>query len=445
MSEELKKGSILAEGKTKILYNVEGNSHLAIVESKDDITKNDDKTQTRIMSSKAKFSTATTSRIFELLKKADIPVAFERQLSETEFLARKCEMIPLEVVMRRYAVGSSLNRLPNLKKPPGEIIPHRFHRLVFELFLKTTEGRIIMRNGRAWGDTPIDPLDPEKKKLIDDPFISNPYDTTWILKHPKLPEWDKNSFLNRNLSVADFLSGEKMVEKIEELARKTFLVLEGAWAQLGCRLIDFKIEFGIDRSGNLLVADVVDNDSWRLRTSDWQELSKQLFRDNADMQTIADKYAYVAELVEGFHIPAQAIILWRGSEKDSFPKIPQIAGVRKFEITLSGHKASGNCQLELEYILAACPEGGVILALVGMSNGLGPILAARTSWPVIGVAITAKDHPEDVWSSLRMPSQVPMSTMLSPGNAVLAALNILAQKNPVAYMYRQYAIEELDR
>jgi hypothetical protein len=44
-----------------------------------------------------------------------------------------------------------------------------------------------------------------------------------------------------------------------------------------------------------------------------------------------------------------------------------------------------------------------------------------------------------------MPSQVPMLTVLSPKNAVLAGLNILAQTNPIAYMYRQHAIEELDK
>ena len=70
-----------------------------------------------------------------------------------------------------------------------------------------------------------------------------------------------------------------------------------------------------------------------------------------------------------------------------------------------------------------------------------------TSLPKYSLPITHKEeeHPEDVWSSLRMPSQVPMLTVLSPKNAVLAGLNILAQTNPIAYMYRQHAIEELDK
>ena len=42
--------------------------------------------------------------------------------------------------------------------------------------------------------------------------------------------------------------------------------------------------------------------------------------------------------------------------------------------------------------------------------------------PVITVPASAKDFPEDVWSSLRAPSAVPVMTMMEPSNAVLAAL-----------------------
>jgi len=85
-----------------------------------------------------------------------------------------------------------------------------------------------------------------------------------------------------------------------------------------------------------------------------------------------------------------------------------------------------------------------IVPMVGMSNGLGPTLAARTSWPVIALPATAKVRPHDVWSSLECPSKVPLATVLSPKNAVLMALNVLAQKNPAVYMERQYALEGLD-
>jgi len=437
---DMKKGTVVMEGKTKIGFSVEGDPDRLIIKSKDDITKNDDPSQTTQMDSKAKYSTATTSRVFELLKKAGIPVAYERQLSETEFLAINCKMIPLEVVVRRYAVGSYLKRYPNFEQERGAV-PHRFHRLAFELFLKTTSGNILSSDGRVLGQTPIDSA---SDRPIDDPFISNHGDGVWRLKNPKLPSWSKGSDLGWGVSQGDILPEGVNMGDIEYLARKVFLVLEGAWAQLGCRLIDFKIEFGIDNRGQLLVADVIDNDSWRLRTSDWKELSKQLFRDNFNMNEIADKYALVASLVGNFSVSNQALIVWRGSDVDESLEFLGIAGVTKVDIVRSGHKAPLACLSLLENVLAAYPEGGVILALVGMSNGLGPMLAARTSWPVITVPLTVKERPHDVWSSLETPSNVPVLTILSKKNAGLAALSILAQKNPIAYMHRQYAIEALD-
>jgi phosphoribosylaminoimidazole carboxylase/phosphoribosylaminoimidazole-succinocarboxamide synthase len=67
-------------------------------------------------------------------------------------------------------------------------------------------------------------------------------------------------------------------------------------------------------------------------------------------------------------------------------------------------------------------------------------LAAHTSVPVITVPAGYRDFPEDVWSSLRAPSDVPVMTVLEPGNAVLAALQLLAARNPALY-----ALTRLDR
>lgn len=263
---ELKKSTLINEGKTKIIHAVEGIETMVIVENKNDITKNDDASQTQLMTSKAVHATNTTCKIFDLLKKAGLPVAYERQISSTEFLAKKCRMIALEVIARRYApYGSSyLKRFPNLGKTKGAV-PHRFHRLEAEFFLKTTSGKIRDLDGRVCGETPIDP---ENGRPVDDPFISNPQNKIWVLKHPKYPERDKRSGLNCPVFPSNILPKGITLKKIETITRKVFLLLEGAWAQLGYRLIDFKIEFGIDTDGNLVVADVIDNDSWRLRTSD---------------------------------------------------------------------------------------------------------------------------------------------------------------------------------
>lgn len=430
----MEKGIFLIEGKTKKVWSVTGSPGWVIIENKDDITKNDDPTQTRKMLGKAGMATTTTCAVFQLLKDAGIPVAFEKRLGPNEFLAPRVDMILLEIIWRRYAPeGSSfLKRRPDLARSE-DALPHRFHSAVFELFLKTTGGVIKNRREETLGT--ISP---------DDPFIANPGDDVWNLFHPKEPGWNKAADLQKEVSASSILPHGIGVNEIKDLLHRVGLVLEGAWAQLGCRLIDFKIEMGVTDDGKLVVADVIDADSWRLRTADWKELSKQLFRDNADMSQVVDKYSLVAQLVIQLRIPKQVIVIWRGSQDDACPVVPSVAGIQVVDVVLSGHKSPQSCLNRLEGILTEYPEGGVILACIGMSNGLGPLLSARTSWPVIGVVMTADQSPNDVWSNLRMPSNVPMCTMLSPKNAVLLALNILSQKNPAAYAERQQRIEELD-
>jgi phosphoribosylaminoimidazole carboxylase/phosphoribosylaminoimidazole-succinocarboxamide synthase len=75
----------------------------------------------------------------------------------------------------------------------------------------------------------------------------------------------------------------------------------------------------------------------------------------------------------------------------------------------------------------------VVIAYIGRSNGAGPTLSAMSTIPVITVPASAKDFPEDVWSSLRAPSNVPVMTVLEPSNAVLAALQILSARSPLIY------------
>ncbi|MFZ2187933.1 MAG: phosphoribosylaminoimidazolesuccinocarboxamide synthase [Candidatus Moraniibacteriota bacterium] len=439
----IREGKLIGKGKTKDILSVIDNDTSVIMRNRDEITKKDDPDLTEILPGKGKWATTTTVATFEALKRAGIRVAFLKQLSDTDFLAKACKMTKLEVIARRYADGSSLSRNPHLRQPEGQP-PFRFHRLEIEFFLKTSGGKITNKDGLCIGELPEDWLVTDKKKPIDDPFITNPHDDTWILCHPKVPTWDPTSKLGFEVKSSNILPENVTTKDIAMITRKVFLVLEGMWAQLGLRLIDFKIEFGIDEYGNILVSDVIDNDSWRLRTIDWRELSKQLFRDDVDMEEVADKYALVAKLVKKFSIPRQAIVLWRGSDEDEWPTVLSPESINVVRVTKSGHKSPGACLEILEKLLTEYPEGGVIITLIGKSNGLGPTSAARTSWPVLGVAVTAETHPEDVWSNLRMPSQVPMPTMLSPDNAVLMALNILGQKNPIAYMHRQYAIEELD-
>lgn len=477
MNEQLKKGEKpLIEGKTKVIWPVVGDEHVAIMQAKTKITADNDPDKTQDIASKAISSTKTTAAVFELLQQAGLPVAYVKQLSETELLVPACTMLPFEAIIRRYAVGSFLQRYPNLKKGNGEL-PEWFHQLRFELFLKTTKGKLgeidlldclpgdkeelityldgpkALKNINAKRaetdkeelstllDAEMDELRYEAIKLIDDPWIENPHDKVWNVKHPKKPTWVVPNLFN--LEASDYVTQKRLTE-MEELTRKAFLVLEGAWNVLGYRLIDYKIEFGEDKEGNLFIADVIDNDSWRLRTPDWKELSKQLFRDGSDLADVEEAYKIVASLTDQFRIPKQTIIIWRGSPNDTLPKTFEIPGVHYELPIISGHKSPVAMTHELERLQTTYPEGGVIIPIVGMSNGLGPTISARTDWPVVSVCATSDEHPEDVWSCLRMPSAVPNATFLGFKQALLFAMNVLAAKNPAAYMLRRYDFEIRD-
>ncbi len=430
------KGKLIAEGKTKKIWENKKDRRTVIVEYKDDITAFNDPKYTKKFKSKGKNSNLTTCRVFELLNKAGIPTHFLGQLSDTEFLAKPCKMILVEAVPRRYAYGSYLKRNPQLVAEQGKP-PHYFRRLVNEYFLKTTKGGITIGGKKL-----IAGLTPDQ----DDPAILNPEENDWKLIHPWKPVWDAKSDLKRTISSKLVLLGDaKRRAQMDELTRKTFLVLEGAFLQKDFRMLDLKIEYGVTKEGKLVVADVIDNDSWRLRDPDWKELSKQAFRDGEELGTIEAKYQIVADLVRDLpRIPNQALVLWTGSEKDEMPKIPKIPGIEVVKKVISGHKKTSVCLEELKKLEREFPAGGAIIAKVGLSNGLGPILAAHTHWPVISVPASVKKFRDDVWSSLRMPGDMPMAMIERDANAVDFALNILAKKNPIAYMARRYRMEELN-
>jgi len=447
------KGRLLAEGKTKKIWEDVDRDDCVIVENKPEITAFDDPAYTKRFEKKAEYATTTTCKIFELLNEAGIPTSFIRQLSPTEFLAKKCEMIPLEVVARRLAVGSYLYRHPELAKPDGQR-PHRFHRLVTEFFLKTTKGKVKV------GDKEIDPDLPlvegkEGKKPLEDPLIKDPDQDVWELCHPKKPVWESSSELGSSVLAKEIFPDKDPAERIKIMDwvnRQAFLLIEAAWAILGFRLIDWKIEFGWTKDGQLVIGDVIDNDSWRLRDREFKEVSKQVFRDGGELDDVEAKFGYVANMVSQFRLPKQALVLWRGSDKDKFPEIRSqrpdekeaLPGFVIVEVTASGHKSTDECLKKLEEIQRDYPDGGVIIAKVGMSNGLGPILASHCSWPVISIPAGLKEFPDDVWSSLRMPSKNPMATIASDSNAVQFAFNILAQKNPAVSAICQYDIENMD-
>jgi len=405
-------GALVAEGKTKKIHLVKGSSDRVTVVAKDDITAGDG-AKHDIIPDKGRLATATTCNVFRLLKACGLPVAFVEQDSAISFVSPKCDMLPYEVVVRREAHGSYLKRNPHLSK--GQLFPQA----LVEFYLKTKD--------KNWKGKPL---------IADDPFMQFAEDAKQIrLFNPAKPLQGQEPFL--------VLAGSEVFGRDQEgqifpemrrIARQAFLVLEKAWQLEGGTLVDLKVEFGFDAKGGLLLADVIDNDSWRVLEGG-SYIDKQVYRDGGALDDVVAKYRHVAEITSHFRVPRQRIVLWRGSEKDSSDAFLQALGELKdmmTVVTCSVHKEPVNAAGIFHRMMQEIPDS-VVIAYIGRSNGAGPTLSAMSTVPVITVPASIKEFPDDLWSSLRAPSAVPVMTVLDPANAVLAALQILSGRNPRLY------------
>jgi phosphoribosylaminoimidazole carboxylase / phosphoribosylaminoimidazole-succinocarboxamide synthase len=414
-------GPVVAEGKTKTIRRIVGSDDLVALVSKDDITAGDG-AKHDVISGKGALANRTTCNVFRLLKACGVPVAFEEQDSATSFVGPHCTMLPYEVVTRREAHGSYLKRHPQFAK--GQLFP----KLIVEFYLKT--------KGKTWKGKPL---------VADDPLmIYSDGDSRIPLFNPAKPLQGQEPFLVLSADeVFDHKDEWKLFPEMRRIARQAFLALEKAWQLEAGTLVDLKVEFGLDTKGRLLLADVIDNDSWRV-LENGAYIDKQVYRDGGALDTVVEKYRRVADITANFRVPQQRIILWRGSESDKTEAFAQALGEfadMMSVVTCSVHKEPVAAAHTLQRMIQEVPDS-VIIAYIGRSNGAGPTLSAMSTIPVITVPASAKEFPEDVWSSLRAPSKVPVMTVLEPSNAVLAALQILSARNPLIYARVRGEIEQ---
>ncbi len=379
------------------------------------------KTRSACNKDHAALSTETTCNVFRLLKECGVPVSFHKQFGTTRFLAPKCEPIAYTVTVRRQAGGNYVKRNPHVKE--GHIFP----RLVVEFFLKT--------KNKKWKQYTL-------------PY-NNPYilfrEGKADLYHPEKPIWDQEPFLGLD----DYPLKEKDndVMKVIEIAARTFLVLEKGWQLAGSKLIDCKLEFGIDTKGTILLSDVIDNDSWRLEHNQ-EQINKKLYFDEEELNQTVKEKRYVRDRTSQFELPKQQIIMWRASEKDDIsPFINYLKPYANKDLaitlaTRSMHKEPVQSYKTIMEAVQKTPDS-VLVSFVGKSNGAGPTLSAITLVPTITVPMDWEKFPDDIWSSLRTPSSVPAMTVLDQENAALAALQILAKRNP--RLYAQLLLERMNR
>ena len=269
----MQKGREIARGKTKILFEAEGQPDLLVVQQMDAITAGDGARRNEI-EGKGRIAAKTTARIFRLLNLCGVPTHYitgGEDDDNNEMLVRRAQMIPLEVVIRGVAAGSFVRRHSGIAR--GTILVPR----IVEFFLKD--------------DAQHDPL------------------------------------IEPEAVIAQGIAASQELGVMGELARIVYEILAHAWRRHDTLLVDLKIEFGRIASGEgkgqLVVADVIDNDAWRVWPQGREELmlDKQAYRNletvtPQDLALIRTNYERVAEIAGAFPLmrPGMVAVIADGRE-----------------------------------------------------------------------------------------------------------------------------------
>ncbi|MDR1774463.1 MAG: phosphoribosylaminoimidazolesuccinocarboxamide synthase [Clostridioides sp.] len=225
--------NLLYEGKAKQIYKTE-NENEFLVYYKDDATAfNGEKKES--IDSKGILNNKISTIIFEMLNEKGIKTHFIKSLSDREQLVKKVTILPLEVIVRNVTAGS------------------------FSKKYGIEEGIVL--------DEPIFELS-YKNDELGDPMLND--DHAFAMKLATREE-------------LKFLREETL--KVNEMLKEFFLKLD-------LKLIDFKIEYGKDADGNIILADEISPDTCRLWDVNTNEkMDKDRFRRN--MGGLVESYTEV--------------------------------------------------------------------------------------------------------------------------------------------------------
>ncbi|XP_013114956.1 bifunctional phosphoribosylaminoimidazole carboxylase/phosphoribosylaminoimidazole succinocarboxamide synthetase [Stomoxys calcitrans] len=389
--EGYKLGKLLIEGKTKQVYELPSHPGHCLILSKDRITAGDG-ARAHDLAGKAEISNTTNGLIFQILNAAGLNTAYVKPAGPKAFIAKNCTMVPIEWVTRRLATGSFLKRNPGV--PEG----YRFSPPKQETFFK------------------------------DD------------ANHD--PQWSDEQIISAKFNFNGLLIGQDEVDIMKKTTVLVFEILERAWATKNCALIDMKIEFGVDQQGNIVLADIIDSDSWRL----WPAGDKRLMVDkdvyrklvtvtDESLDTVKRNYIWTSEQLKDI-VPKNdhlvVILMGSASDKAHCEKIADYCktfGLNTELRVTSAHKApEETLRVMREY--ESVMSNLVFIAVAGRSNGLGPVLSGSTTYPVINCPpVKAENMQVDVWSSLNVPSGLGCPTVMYPEAAALHAAQILGLHN----------------
>ena len=211
---------LLYEGKAKQVYSTD-NENEYIVYYKDDATAFNGEKKASIQS-KGILNNKICTIMFETLEKAGIKTHFIKALSDREQLVKKVTILPLEVIVRNITAGSFCKRYG------------------------VEEGIVL--------DKPIFEMS-YKNDEYGDPLVND--DHTIALK----------------------LATQEEIDYIREQTLKINEIMKEFFLKLNLKLVDFKLEFGKDTDGNIILADEISPDTCRLWDVNTNEkLDKDRFR-----------------------------------------------------------------------------------------------------------------------------------------------------------------------
>jgi phosphoribosylaminoimidazole-succinocarboxamide synthase len=233
------KGKLLYEGKAKQVFQSAEDEQQLVLSYKNDATAFNGKKKASF-EGKGRYNNLISAHIFEYLKEKGITSHFIKTLNETEQLVRQTSIIPLEVVVRNVAAGSITRRLG---------IPEKtiFQPVLTEFYYKDDS--------------------------LDDPIIN-----------------DAHALLLTDLN-------EDELTFIKQAAIEVNQHLQAFFDRVGLRLVDFKLEFGLDRNGSILLSDEISPDTCRLWDKEsGSKMDKDVFRE--DIGNLIDVYDAILNRLE---------------------------------------------------------------------------------------------------------------------------------------------------
>lgn len=225
-----KKLEQLYEGKAKKVY-ASDKEDLVVIHYKDDATAFNGEKKGQI-EDKGVLNNSITSTIFTMLNESGIPTHFVEQLNEREQLCKKVRIIPLEVIVRNLAAGSMAKRL-------GLVEGRELLTTVFELSYKDDS--------------------------LGDPLINDYH------------------------AIAIGAATREELDAIYAITAKINEILKAFFLEQNVILVDFKLEFGKDSQGNIILADEISPDTCRFWDAVTREkLDKDRFR--RDLGNVREAY-----------------------------------------------------------------------------------------------------------------------------------------------------------